>query len=178
MKSDLRNYAYIDGNNLHRGIKELGWKLDYFRFRRWLIEKYQITKAYIFLGYVPSNRRLYEKLRHAGFILVFKSLSYQSDGNYKGNCDAELVLQAVADYYENKFDQAILISSDGDFACLIVFLLKKKALKTVIAPNSQRCSYLIRRAFATAVFLNNYRQKLALNEKAPGTDGTAQGTFS
>lgn len=27
------NYAYIDGANLHKGIKDLGWQLDHKRFR-------------------------------------------------------------------------------------------------------------------------------------------------
>lgn len=33
------NFAYIDGANLYKGIQELGWKLNYRRFRIWLQEK-------------------------------------------------------------------------------------------------------------------------------------------
>jgi len=33
IKKQENNYAYIDGANLHKGITELGWKLDYKRFR-------------------------------------------------------------------------------------------------------------------------------------------------
>jgi len=183
MTDDLRIYAYIDGNNLHKGIKELGWTIDYFRLRRWLTEKYHVVEAYIFLGYLADNQRLYEKLRRAGFVLIFKSLSYEADGRVKGNCDAELVLRTVADYYENKFDQAVLVSGDGDFACLANFLMDKHVLKIVIAPSSRKCSYLIRRIFANRIyarpiFLNDFRSRLAVKEKAPGADGTAQGAFS
>jgi hypothetical protein len=52
MQKLLNNYAFIDGQNVYRGIKELGWKIDWTRFRRYLKEKYAIGTAYVFLGYV------------------------------------------------------------------------------------------------------------------------------
>jgi len=33
MKGDSNNFAYIDGANLDKAVKELGWSLDYKRFR-------------------------------------------------------------------------------------------------------------------------------------------------
>jgi len=39
------------------------------------------------------------------------------NGKVKGNCDAELILQAMIDI--DKYEKAVLVSSDGDFACLI-----------------------------------------------------------
>lgn len=66
------NFAYIDGANLHKGNKSLGWKLNYKRFRVWLAEKYGVKTAYLFLGLIPSYSRLYKHLQEAGFILVLK----------------------------------------------------------------------------------------------------------
>ena len=40
MKEKENNFAYIDGANLHKGVGELGWELDYNRFRVWLKERY------------------------------------------------------------------------------------------------------------------------------------------
>lgn len=54
------NFAYIDGTNLHKGIRELGWKLDYKRFRIFLRDKYRVEKAYIFLGFVAKNSQMYK----------------------------------------------------------------------------------------------------------------------
>ncbi len=48
-KDKQNNYAYIDGANLHKGIAELGWRLDYKRFRIYLSDKYAVNKAYILL---------------------------------------------------------------------------------------------------------------------------------
>ena len=66
------NHAYIDGANLHKGIQELGWKLDYQRFRVFLRDKYQVSVAYLFLGFIPQNSTLYRNLQQAGFVIVFK----------------------------------------------------------------------------------------------------------
>ena len=45
MKKKLNNYAFIDGQNLYLAIQELGWKLDYKKFRVYLREKYAILKV-------------------------------------------------------------------------------------------------------------------------------------
>jgi len=72
MEKNARNYAFIDAQNLNLGIQELGWKLDYRKFRRYLREKYAVEVAYMFLGFVTSNQRLYSALQKAGFVLNFK----------------------------------------------------------------------------------------------------------
>ncbi len=44
MKKPLRNYAFIDSQNLHLGVQEQGWQLDYRRFRTYLQKKYGVQK--------------------------------------------------------------------------------------------------------------------------------------
>lgn len=39
MRKNANNFAYIDGANLYEAIKELGWPIDYKRFRIWLSER-------------------------------------------------------------------------------------------------------------------------------------------
>ncbi len=107
---------------MHKGIADFGWKLDYARFRIWLSEKYGVKNAYIFIGLIPKYNKLYTHLQECGFILIFKEVVYDGDGKAKGNCDADLVLHAMSDAYENKFDSAVLVSSDGDYASLVKFL--------------------------------------------------------
>ncbi|TSC92939.1 MAG: Uncharacterized protein CEN89_381, partial [Candidatus Berkelbacteria bacterium Licking1014_7] len=57
------NFAYIDAANLHNGVRELGWKLDYKRFRVWLREKYSVQTAYIFIGLIPKYKDIYKSLQ-------------------------------------------------------------------------------------------------------------------
>lgn len=40
MKNKENNYAFIDGQNLNLSIQDLGWKLDFRKFRIYLKEKY------------------------------------------------------------------------------------------------------------------------------------------
>ena len=52
-------FAFIDSQNLNLGIQKLGWKMDWRRFRVYLKDKYGISKAYLFIGFVPGNQMLY-----------------------------------------------------------------------------------------------------------------------
>jgi uncharacterized LabA/DUF88 family protein len=164
MRPKENNFAYIDGANLHSGTTALGWQLDYKKFRVWLSEKYGAKTAYIFIGLVPKYTELYKYLQEAGFTLVFKEVIYDNSGKPKGNCDADLVLQVTRDTYENKFDRAIVVSSDGDYAGLVKFLNEKNKLLVVLSPsNEKKCSILLKRTGAKISYLNDQRSILRLD---------------
>ena len=126
MEKRENNFAFIDGQNLNLGIQSLGWKLNFQRFRRYLLEKYSIITAYYFVGYVSGNQPLYSELQKAGYVLIFKPTIPDDDGNVKGNIDADLVLQAMIDF--PNYNQAIIVSSDGDFYSLVKHLYQNKTL--------------------------------------------------
>ncbi len=175
MISKENNYAYIDGANLYRGTKSLGWKLDYRRFRVWLSEKYKIQKAYLFIGLIPKYSDLYKYLQECGYTLIFKEVVYDSEGKPKGNCDADLVLQAVCDLYEKNCDKAIIVASDGDYASLVKFLLQKQKLLIILSPrDKEKCSILLKRTGVKIAYINDQSShlELAKKEKAPDGDGT------
>jgi len=174
------NFAYIDGANLYHGMATLGWKLDYFSFRIWLSDKYHIKKAYIFLGLVPQYKQLYKYLQEAGFTLAFKEVVYDGAGKPKGNCDADLVLQATCDAYENNCGNAVIVSSDGDYAGLVNFLLKREKLSAILSSHlPEKCSILLKRTGARIAYLNDQRSLLELirKEKAPDRDEPYKGLF-
>ncbi|MEK7500011.1 MAG: NYN domain-containing protein [Patescibacteria group bacterium] len=159
MKKIGNNFAFIDGQNLNLGIQSLGWKLDFARFRTYLKEKYSVTTAYYFIGYVPGNQPLYSELQKAGYVLVFKPTIPDSDGKIKGNIDADLVLQAVIDL--PKYDKAVIVSSDGDFYSLVKYLYQNDKLCVVMSPYVKTCSILLKKeAKEKIVFMNNLRGKL------------------
>ena len=156
MKNKANNVAYIDGANLYNGMSSLGWKLDYKRFRVWLTEKYGVKQAYIFLGMMPKYKDLYTSLQEDGFTLIFKEVVYDKNGKAKGNCDADLVVKAMQDAFENSFDKAVLVTSDGDYASLVKFLLVKDKFNVVISSALQdRCSILLKRTGASIVYVND-----------------------
>jgi uncharacterized LabA/DUF88 family protein len=160
-----------------RGVESSGWRLDYHRFRVWLSEKYGVEKAYMFLGLIPRYKELYKYLQEAGFVLVFKEVVYDDQGEPKGNCDADLVLQAARDTYESKFDKAVLVSSDGDYASLVKFLLEREKLSVILSTYPKdKCSILLKRTGARISYINEQRSHLDLGlvqkEKAPDGDRT------
>jgi len=166
------NFAFIDGQNLYLSIRELGWKLDYKRFRVYLREKYGVEKAYMFMGFLPENRELYNFLQTVDFVLVFKPVLQSAERGVKGNCDAELVLQAMIDF--GAYKQAVLVTGDGDFYCLVKYLDKSNKLLKVLAPSSQNCSSLLTKVAGKKIsFVSDLRQKFEYIRKEPHKDGTS-----
>ncbi|KKU14717.1 hypothetical protein A3A20_02450 [Candidatus Wolfebacteria bacterium RIFCSPLOWO2_01_FULL_45_19] len=159
MQNKENNFAFIDGQNLNLGIQSLGWKLNFARFRRYFAEKYSVTTAYYFIGYVSGNQPLYSQLQKEGYVLVFKPTIPDGDGNIKGNIDADLVLQAMIDL--PNYDKAIIVSSDGDFYSLVKYLYENNKLRFVMSPYVETCSTLLKKeAKEKIVFMNNLRKKL------------------
>jgi uncharacterized LabA/DUF88 family protein len=132
-----KTFAFIDSQNLNLGVRSLGWYLDYKKLRLYLKNKYRVDQAFMFIGLVSNNQKLYTQLQAAGFILIFKpTVRYFENGKQtvKGNVDAELVLHAAAIEFPN-YDKAVIITGDGDFACLLGFLEDKGKLLRVLTPN-------------------------------------------
>ena len=165
------NYAFIDSQNLHLGIQKLGWKLDYHKFRIYLAEKYNVHKAYLFIGFTPLNQKLYDNLQEAGFSLVFKPTIPDRDGKIKGNVDADLVLRAAL--LREEYREAVIVTSDGDFYSLVQHLYEHDKLKTVLSPDIENCSTLLKRAAREKIrFMDNLRLKLEYKRKTPPKDRT------
>ena len=134
-KGNPVNYAFIDSQNLYLGVKSQGWKLDWRKFRQYLRNKYNVVKAYLFIGQVAGNESLYAFLQESGYILIFKpTLEYSQRGEVriKGNVDAELVLHSMIQY--KNYSKAIIVSGDGDFHCLVEYLERKGKLLKILAP--------------------------------------------
>ena len=136
------NYAFIDSQNLNLGILADGWKLDFKRFRVFLKDKYNIEKAFLFIGYVKGNESLYTELQNNGYICIFKPTLELPDGKVKGNVDAELVLHTMIE--KENFNKAVIVSGDGDFYCLIEYLLNNNKLEVVLIPNENKFSSLLK----------------------------------
>jgi len=162
-------YAFIDSQNLNLGVRSSGWQVDYKKFRLYLKNKYDATRAFMFIGLVSNNQKLYTMLQEAGFILIFKpTVRYYENGKetVKGNVDAELVLHAAAIEYAN-YDKAIIVTGDGDFACLVEFLADRKKLLHVFTPNN-RYSKLLRPYSEYIVELDRLKASLAYKKTGIG----------
>lgn len=165
-------YAFIDSQNLNLGTSKdifkknklvyKGWKLDFKKFRKYLLDKYHVSKAILFIGYIVQNEQMYKYLKKCGYDLVYKPVVKDNEGRVKGNVDAELVLSSAAVEFSN-YDRAVIVSGDGDFHCLHKFLEQKNKLFKIIIPNKLSESSLLNKFQRYKVFL--YREKESLEFK-------------
>jgi len=164
----MSNYAFIDSQNLNLSIQNLGWKLDFRRFRVYLKDRFKVTKAFLFIGYIEENESMYNGLRSAGYEIIFKPTLAQKDDKYKGNCDAELVLHAMIELHQ--YNQAVVVSGDGDFFCLVEYLLKQHKLAALGIPNKGSYSALLKNEMfgKKKFFIDKIRKKVELKKRAEG----------
>lgn len=170
-------YTFIDSQNLNLGTsKDLyrhgkliykGWKLDFKKFYHYLVDKFRVKKAFLFIGYISQNRKLYQFLRRCGYILIFKPTTKDSQGKFKGNVDSELVLHSAAIEFKH-YDKAIIVAGDGDYHCLLEFLESRRKLSRLIIPNTKSESSLLRKFQVFKVFLIFDREQL---EYKPNKNG-------
>ena len=171
----------------------MGWKLDWRRFREYLRDTYNVTQAYLFIGYMSENEALYEHMHELGYLIVLKptvdvsnmhhdtptddnlkkdALAEVIDGKevketkdkpiIKGNVDAELVLYAMKEM--PNYDQAIIVSGDGDFFSLAEYLIAQKKLAHILTPNWQYSS-LLKPFEDKIVRLDQLRRQLAYHDR-------------
>jgi uncharacterized LabA/DUF88 family protein len=158
MEVRANNYGFIDSQNVNLAIRNLGWRLDFARFRTYLHDKYSVRQAFLFIGYVPENQALYTNLQKDGFIVVLKPTLQLPDGTVKGNVDAELVLHTMIEY--PNYDKALIVTGDGDFYCLVDYLIKQDKLLHLMIPDRGKYSSLYRKLRPYLVYMNGLRSKL------------------
>lgn len=185
-----RVYAFIDSQNLNIGVQKSGWKMDWRKFRKFLADKYGVTKAFMFIGYIPENEDLYEQMHQAGYAVVLKptfdltrpqpemmEVMHEEMGQksepedkkpVKGNVDAELVLWAMKEM--SNYEKAIIVSGDGDFYCLVEYLDQKGRLLNLLAP-SQHYSNLYNQYEKYIVRLDQFRRELAYHDFKKRSNG-------
>lgn len=114
------NYAFVDGQNLYLGTTKHPddpWSVDLARFRVYLEQKYLVSKAFYYLGYVDELLNdLYEEIQAAGFILIFREHNPAMKSAKKGNVDTEIVFDCMKRLYKQEnFNKVVLVSGDGDY---------------------------------------------------------------
>ncbi len=143
------NLAFVDGQNLYMSttIASTPWKIDLVRFRVYLQQKYKVSKAYYFLGFLQEeNQDLYHEIQEAGFILTFRKHSSVMLGKKKGNVDTDIVFNIMKKMYRGEiFDNIILVSGDGDYKMLVDFLIEENKFEKILFPDQKKASSLYKK---------------------------------
>jgi uncharacterized LabA/DUF88 family protein len=169
-KKQKGNYAFIDNQNLNVSTQKFGWKMDWRKFRKFLRDEYGVTKAYMFIGYVPEFEEMYQTLNESGYGIVLKptttgaaptngngEIDHEAKKPVKGNVDSDLVLWAMKEI--NNYDKAVLVSGDGDFYGLVEYLAEQEKLLKLLVP-SMHYSRLFKPFEKYVERLDHHRQEL------------------
>ena len=148
------NWAFIDMQNLYRGVQKKGWKINWEYFRNYLKVQFNVTKAVAFLGYIKEYEYLYKKIRRAGFSLEFREVKQLSNGVIDGgNVDADLASYVMD--YKAEYHKAIIVADDGDYCRTIQSLNRQNKLKLIISSNTfNSTSQLIKQAVDNRLILS------------------------
>ena len=169
----VNNLAFIDGQNLYMNTakKEINsWEIDLVRFRIYLEKKYNVEKAYYFLGYVQEkNQELYEQIQNAGFVLLFREHNPAMVGKKKGNVDSDIIFLIMRKLYKKEaFNKVILVSGDGDYKQLVDFLIEEKRFEKILFPDKKFASSLYKKLgseYFDYLENNDVKDKIELKKK-------------
>ena len=138
------NWAFIDVQNLISGVKENGWKIDWFKLREYLKIHHCVTRAFMFLGHLSRHEYLYRIMNKANFSLEFRPVKLLKNGMVDGgNVDADLASFVMDFKYD--YSKAIILADDGDYYRTIRSLNMQNKLGCVLSPHSiNKTSQLIK----------------------------------
>lgn len=155
--------------------------MDWKKFRAYLTEAHGVTKAYMFIGYVPEFEPMYEQLHEAGYMIVLKptfdmtrpqpemqdspgqsKTKKDDDHATKGNVDADLVLWAMKEM--PNYRKAVIVSGDGDFYSLVEYMAGKNRLACLLTPN-EKYSSLYNKYDKFVIRLDTLRKQLAYHDR-------------
>ncbi len=167
----IANYAFIDSQNLNLGVQKMGWKMDWRKFRQHLKDVYNVERAYMFIGYLPDNEKLYDQMHDLGYLIVLKPTleMYDTEENQESRAkrqderqekegikpedrkpeekrvtkgNVDAELVLYAVKEMPNYNKAIIVSGDGDFFSLLEYLDQQQKLQNLLAPNWQYSSLL------------------------------------
>ncbi|HEY4497949.1 MAG TPA: NYN domain-containing protein [Candidatus Paceibacterota bacterium] len=162
-----RVYVFIDAENVFYSQRTLGWKLSYQKLISYLKKECgDEMKCFIYSGrdeYNAKQLKFLDMLEINGYIVrtkVIKKIKNHEGGyHWKNNLDIELAFEM--DDTKDKYDTAVLISGDSDFAMPIDRI--KKAGKQIIVISTR--GHVSKELLERAKFLDLRKIKEEISQK-------------
>ncbi len=125
-------YAFVDAANIiYRDSEPDPWKIDLKKLIKYLRERFGVTKVLYFGGVDDRNKtqiNLYKKLESWGYDLRLNPVKHfvNEYGKWymKADVDSRMTFEMMRLYSE--YDQAIILTGDGDFYWVLKYLFEKK----------------------------------------------------
>lgn len=135
---------FIDGANLFYAIGELGIRIDYTKFLKYLVGDDTLFRAIYYTGVEAADekqRGFLLWMRHHGFRVVSKPVLQRPDGSKKANLDVEMAMDIVS--LAGQYDTVVLVGGDGDLACALGKVSDCRARVEVVSLRSMTSEALI-----------------------------------
>lgn len=159
----MKTYAFIDASNIIYGARTEGWFIDQKKLFDYLKRKFKTSKTFFYFGKDDANKnqeKFLKKLESFGYTLRVKQIKRYGK-RQKANCDVDLTLDMLV--LKEKYDQAIVLTGDGDFLPLFEYLKKEKKEITIIAFPKSTAREL--RKFAGGKFIGLTNERYILERK-------------
>lgn len=160
-------YVFIDAENVFYAQRTLGWKISYEKMMIYLKKECgSEVKCFIYSGkdeYNTRQSKFLDMLDINGYIVrtkVIKKIKDHEGGyKWKNNLDVELAFEM--DDTKNKYDTAVLVSGDSDFAVPVDRI--KKAGKCIIVMSTR--GHISKELLERAKFLDLRKLKDEISQK-------------
>lgn len=144
--------VFIDAENLFYSQRTLGWRVSYEKLISYFKQECgEETRCFVYKGVDENNtgqKKFLDMLDINGYILRTKTVKVikNPDGKnkWKGNLDIELALEMIG--LKDKYDTAVLISGDSDFAIVLDQLKQAKKNVIVMSTRGRAAKELLERA--------------------------------
>jgi|TARA_B100001971_G_C18191178_1_gene538684 uncharacterized LabA/DUF88 family protein len=175
--------VYIDGPNFHYGIKSIrpvysDLHFDFEKFIKNITGKRKLVDVYYFNAPLKQQynkktyskqQKMFDRLRSLGYHVILckrkKRFKGEKETHIIKEDDILLALHVLKDAYEDKYETAILVSGDGDFASLPKFIkIKAKNMENYYFEKSVS-NELIRSCFKSTVINKKTANKFFLRNK-------------
>jgi uncharacterized protein (TIGR00288 family) len=113
----------IDGANMYHSAKNLyRGKVDFGKVLKSAVGGRKLIRAicYVAKSKTGEEAAFFEALENLGFELKIKEVQVFATGTKKANWDVGLTVDAIK--LANKLDAIVLVTGDGDFAPLVLYL--------------------------------------------------------
>jgi|SRR3989344_5830088 len=161
-----RVYVFIDAENVFYSQRTLGWRISYEKLMQYLKKECgEDVKCFLYKGVDEFNmgqKKFLDMLDINGYIVRTKAIKkIKNRGGkveWKGNLDMELAFEM--DDTKDKYDTAILISGDSDFALPVDRI--KKVHKRIIVMSTR--GHISKELLERAKFLDFRKIKDEINQ--------------
>ena len=160
--------VFIDAANILYSQKDLGWRVDYLKLKKFFEKLGNTIGFYFYTGFVgeyTKQTRFLRKLEKIGYAVKAKEVKRikVSKDTYilKANLDVELGVDIIS--LSPNFDTLVLFSGDSDFAYVLDLLKSRGKQIVVVSTRGHISKELAQRG--RFIDLNKLRDRIEFREK-------------